>query len=353
MPELSVVICSLNGAPGVARALRSLHGQLPPGALEAVVVDDGSTDDTAAVAAEGGAVVVRHPVNRGLAAARNSGVAAATAPVVAFIDDDCEARPGWARGILAGYDAPDVAGVGGPVHVGGGDGFVLGYLRRHNPLQQLEMELARGDAPALRLWLYLRRQWTEPVRPDRREVFALVGASMSFRREVLEETGGFDERFRFGAEELELCHRVRRLPGARRLVVDGGAAVTHHFAPSLGDTLRRSRSYGRGAARFRAAWPSVSPTVFPAPLVAAGLALLAVRRPWARVAAVIAPQLMLPSGLRAAVRERNPAALLDAYVELMQEAASDWGFARGWWEFRDLEPAVDAAPAAPVAEAVR
>ncbi len=353
MPELSVVICSLNGAPGVARALRSLRGQLPEGDLEVVVVDDGSADDTAAVGEAGGAVVVRHPVNRGLAAARNSGVAASTAPVVAFIDDDCEARPGWARGILAGYDAPDVAGVGGPVHVGEGDGFVLGFLRRHNPLQQLEMDLARGDGPALRLWLYLRRQWTEPARPDRREVFALVGASMSFRRAVLEETGGFDERFRFGAEELELCHRIRRVEDAGRLVFERDAAVTHHFAPSLRDTLRRSRSYGRGAARFRARWPEVSPTVFPAPVIVAALLALSVRRPWARVAAVVAPQILLPSGLRAAVRGRDPVALLDAYVELLQETASDWGFVRGWWDFRDLAAAPSAAPAAPIAEAVR
>ena len=40
-----------------------------------VVVDDGSTDPTAAVAADAGALVVRHPANRGKAAALETGVA--------------------------------------------------------------------------------------------------------------------------------------------------------------------------------------------------------------------------------------------------------------------------------------
>ena len=43
-----------------------------------VVVDDGSSDHTAAVAAEAGAIVVRHPANRGKAAALETGVARLT-----------------------------------------------------------------------------------------------------------------------------------------------------------------------------------------------------------------------------------------------------------------------------------
>ena len=71
--------------------------------LEVIVVDDGSADATSETGRAHGAVVIRHRVNRGLAAARNSGLSAATAPVVAFLDDDCEPEPSWAQQLLSGY----------------------------------------------------------------------------------------------------------------------------------------------------------------------------------------------------------------------------------------------------------
>src|SRR5580658_4182092 len=121
--ELAVVICSLNGEAGVSRSLDALGKQTIHGRLEVIVVDDGSTDRTSGVARAHGAVVIRHRVNRGLAAARNSGVRAATAPIVAFLDDDCEPEPEWAERLVAGY-CDGVIGVGGPVVPNGPDSFI-------------------------------------------------------------------------------------------------------------------------------------------------------------------------------------------------------------------------------------
>ena len=77
--DLTIVICSLNGEAGVCRCLDALSMQTIYDRLEVIVVDDGSTDGTSDVARAHGAIVIRHPVNRGLAAARNSGVRAASA----------------------------------------------------------------------------------------------------------------------------------------------------------------------------------------------------------------------------------------------------------------------------------
>jgi len=87
-PRFSVIIPAFNSAATLARAVESVRMQSWP-AQEIIVVDDGSTDATADVAAGfGDAVsVVRQP-NRGVAAARNAGAAAAGGDWLAFLDAD-------------------------------------------------------------------------------------------------------------------------------------------------------------------------------------------------------------------------------------------------------------------------
>jgi len=86
--KVSLVIAAFNHGRFLAEALDSAIGQTL-GGVEIVVVDDGSTDDTQAVLARyaGRIRVVRQP-NRGLAAARNTGLATARGAYVSFLDAD-------------------------------------------------------------------------------------------------------------------------------------------------------------------------------------------------------------------------------------------------------------------------
>jgi glycosyltransferase involved in cell wall biosynthesis len=89
-PKVTVVIPVFNRVDDVGRALDSVLAQTFRD-FEIVVVDDGSTDGSADfVASRGSAKVrlIRLPDNRGAAAARNAGVAAATGRYVAFLDSD-------------------------------------------------------------------------------------------------------------------------------------------------------------------------------------------------------------------------------------------------------------------------
>jgi glycosyltransferase involved in cell wall biosynthesis len=90
---ISVVIPVFNRAGVLRAAVDSVMAQELPGndwSLDVIVVDDGSSDDVAGVLAPycGSLRVIRHAVNVGAAAARNTGIAAAQGNLVAFLDSD-------------------------------------------------------------------------------------------------------------------------------------------------------------------------------------------------------------------------------------------------------------------------
>jgi GT2 family glycosyltransferase len=90
---ITVVIPAYNREVLIVRALRSVRAQRPRPPAEIVVVDDASSDRTAEVARSLGARVVRRSMNGGAAAARNTGVDAATQPWLALLDSDDEWLP--------------------------------------------------------------------------------------------------------------------------------------------------------------------------------------------------------------------------------------------------------------------
>jgi glycosyltransferase involved in cell wall biosynthesis len=348
-PSVSVVICSLNGAAGVDRCLRALGAQTIRSSLETIVVDDGSIDATSEVTRRHGAVLVRHETCRGLSAARNSGIAMASAPIVAFLDDDCEPDADWAETIVASL-SDDVLALGGELQVREKTGLMFSYLARHNPLDPQELDLAKSGNLTYRLWLYLRRQWLPARRQGRRQVFSFAGGNMSVRRSALLTVGGFDERIRFGGDDDDLFRQLTAAFPGMPLIFDPDIRVIHHFAPSLHDTLRRSRAYGRGQAFMCRKWPQIRPTIYPFPVVILVTLVLSLGLPWMLAMSALLPQLLFPQGIRAAVSERDARCLLDPYIQLGQEASSDYGFAEGWWRFRHSKRELSNGPDLPSGE---
>ncbi|MGA2805127.1 MAG: glycosyltransferase [Acidimicrobiales bacterium] len=334
-PRISVVVCTLNGAKRIEKCLAAARRQSIGEDLQLIVVDDGSTDESADVAASYGAEVIRHHVNRGLAAARNTGIAAARAPVIATLDDDCEPNREWAECLLAGF-LDGVLGVGGPAVPASTDGYFGGYLDRNNPLAPLEIDLAFNTRVTYRFARYLLRN-ARPALSGARPVHAFATANGAFRTTVLRQLGGFDERFRSdeGGEDLDLCLRIgdSHAPGALRF--EPSAIVRHHFDTDPRALLRRNRSYGMGVARLYCMRRNLPPTVFPFPLLVAGLLVWSRGRPARLAVAFLVPQLLFSNGWRNARRLHSAAPLLDCYVKLIEEATLNLGFAVGLSRFRD------------------
>ncbi len=112
-PHVSVIVPARDAAATLGRTLAALAATEHAGPHEVVVVDDASADATAEVARAGGARVVASGGPLGPAGARNAGLAATDAPLVAFTDADCVPAPGWLPALVRALESADL--VTGPV----------------------------------------------------------------------------------------------------------------------------------------------------------------------------------------------------------------------------------------------
>ncbi len=249
------------------RQLARLLAALP--AVPVLVVDDGSADPAAtrAVAEEFGAELLRHPVSRGPAAARNTGLARVRTTFVAFLDSDVVPVPGW-LGLLRRHLDDPVVGVVGPRVLGGrplpGDSWLCRY-------EAARSSLDLGPRPA-------------NVQPLGRVAYLPSAALLARRDALLGGTGGFDEDMPV-AEDVDLVWRVH--DAGWRVRYEPAAAVRHDHRTELGPWLRRKAYYGTGAALLADRHGSdVAPLVLNPWTAALTLAVLAQRR-WSAPAAAL------------------------------------------------------------------
>lgn len=114
MIRFSVVIPAYQSATSIIAALKSIQEQSYP-AFEIIVVDDAGTDELNVMLLRSGVphALVRHAVNRGVSAARNTGWELASGDYVAFLDSDdhwCPTKLAGIAALLSRY--PDVALIG-------------------------------------------------------------------------------------------------------------------------------------------------------------------------------------------------------------------------------------------------
>ena len=118
MPEISVIIPHLNHPDFLRNCLASLLAQEDAPEFEIIVVDNGSQTLPVEVCAVDPRIRLIEEPEPGPGPARNTGVTEASAPLLAFIDADCTAAPGWLARIAGHFAAhPDQGVLGGDVFI--------------------------------------------------------------------------------------------------------------------------------------------------------------------------------------------------------------------------------------------
>jgi GT2 family glycosyltransferase len=209
---------TLAGAAGPHSATPD-HGQ--PGALEVIVVDNGSTDGSPDMLATEfpEVLVIRNRENRGFCAANNQGIARAAGRYVALLNNDAEAHPRWLEALVR--EVEQASGVGmcaSKILLYDDPGTIdkVGHL-----LYPDGQNRGRGAGQA------------DHGQFDRvEEVLFPDGCAALYDRKVFDDAGMFDEDFFAYGDDAELGLRIR-LAGWRCLYVPT-AVVYHHHAATLG-----------------------------------------------------------------------------------------------------------------------
>ena len=230
-PEITVVVVNWNRRELLRACLESLARQTGV-EFETILVDNGSTDDSLRMAesefASRAALrlrIVSNPGNRGFCAANNQGFAAARGALVALLNNDAEAEPGWLAALREAILSAPGAGMAASKILVWEDpsridkaGHLIYPDGQNRGRGSGELDHGQYDRLEETLW------------PD--------GCAAMYKRAMLDEIGGFDEDLFAYGDDAELGLRARI--AGWRCVYTPRAVVRHHRGATLGrGSMRR------------------------------------------------------------------------------------------------------------------
>jgi len=211
--KLSIVIVTYNRHKDLVECLDSIYEMNNP-PFETIVVDSCSDDDTQKVKD-------LYPVRfktideRSMVRARNIGITLAKGDIVAFLDDDVLVHSDWSRYLLETYTTNQIGAVGGRVIPDGSSTSHFQKVRVTDvgKVSQTGLVIGNYDTPL----------------ESSVEVDSLIGCNMSFKKDVIEKVGSFDENYTGNCfrDDTDYCLRVKH--EGYKLLYQPKALVWHKF----------------------------------------------------------------------------------------------------------------------------
>ena len=211
----SIIIPVWNNIALTQQCLMALADVTEGATFEVVVVDNGSTDGVQDfLQTLGGDVqVIRNQDNLGFAKACNQGARAARGEYLVFLNNDTIPLNGWLTALIE-------------------------EVRTHSDVAVVGSKLLYEDGTIQHAGVAFSREWFLPYHiyrgfdahaasvSRRRELDCVTAACMLVRREAFEEVGGFDEGYRNGFEDVDLCLKIRE---KNRKIVYQPQSVLYHL----------------------------------------------------------------------------------------------------------------------------
>jgi len=237
MPEVSLITALHNCVDLTRGYLESLQTTLKDADWELILVDDASTDGTAdylnSLHDHPRIRVFHNESNQGYAASNNRGASEARSPLLAFLNNDLSLTEGWFDKMLEVLNTAEHPGIIGNIQINPNTGLTdhAGVFFGLDGMPR-QARKNRARLPKSRF-----TEWN-----------AVTAACMLMPKSIFDSCGGFDETYRNGFEDIDLCVRVREL--GYRIYVANRSRIFHHVSVSPG----RHHHNDRNSELFRTRW---------------------------------------------------------------------------------------------------
>jgi GT2 family glycosyltransferase len=210
-PILSVIVVSWNGREILRLCLSALRDHLGGIKYETIVVDNASSDGTPEMVERDFPEVrlVRNHENVGFGRGNNIGMGVARADTFLLLNSDAWLIDDTPVRLVERLRSRREVGVIGP-RLRFVDGRIQASAHRFGSLSRMlieELGIYKFFSKARTADLLMGGYWDHS---EEREADWLTGACMLVRREVFEETGGFDPGIFLYSEEVEWCYRIKK-----------------------------------------------------------------------------------------------------------------------------------------------
>lgn len=239
--DCSIIIPVWNNQALTTQCLMALAEVTQGVTYEVIVVDNHSTDGTPSfLAGLGGDVtVITNEENLGFAKACNQGAQASKGEYLVFLNNDTIPQRGWLSALVDEVKAhSDVAVVGSKL------------LYEDGTIQHAGVAFSREFL--MPYHMYPGVPADAPMVSRRRELQCVTAACMLIRRQVFAQVGGFDEGYKNGFEDVDLCLKIGEKNW--KIVYQPNSTVIHLESRTPGRKTHEDENTNRFRERWGHAW---------------------------------------------------------------------------------------------------
>ena len=215
----SIIIPVFNRVEFTKKCIEAILRNTPSELYEIIVIDNASSDETKMFLSniENRIKIIYNETNIGFAKACNQGAKLANGEFLVFLNNDTIPVAGWLESMVAYAEKDDEIGVIGSK-----------LLYPDGTIQHAGIELINGvpDHP------FRNAPGDMPEANTMRELDMVTGACLLIKKEIFERCNGFDENYRNGVEDVDLCLKVREL--GFKVVYNPQSILYHHEGKTAG-----------------------------------------------------------------------------------------------------------------------